>query len=260
MGDAQQGPFDLIELAAQLRYATIDAQTPVCREGETAWRALMDLPEYAAIQDIPIETIARHLEEKARPSSPARSPGFPVTAVMLSAAIIIAAILAIVLLWPSAKSPLKPVTNPFPHFEAWQRTDNAEFSVDCLAPLLRSASTGQVHSYRANVLGAGFGVDMQDVPGPTPDPELAISVIDSVKDEFLNGLSAQVISEKRLDTSDGLVRKRIIFAHSDTGRKMAGALLVVVGHGKMAAVWAVARSTQAGSDEIEHYVDSFELH
>jgi len=66
--DKTVGPFDLIELAAEFRYDHIDAETPICREGTEDWLAFRDLPEFATVQAISIDAIARHLEKKERAS------------------------------------------------------------------------------------------------------------------------------------------------------------------------------------------------
>jgi hypothetical protein len=72
--DKAEGPFDLIELAAELKYAHINADTPICREGKEDWVAFRDLPEFVSAQEMSIETIARHLVEKARIQRSSRSP------------------------------------------------------------------------------------------------------------------------------------------------------------------------------------------
>lgn len=61
-----EGPFNIIELAGLLKCATIDGDTAIRREGAEEWGAFRDLPEFAGAQEISIEAIARHLEEKTR--------------------------------------------------------------------------------------------------------------------------------------------------------------------------------------------------
>jgi len=69
------GPFDLIELAAEVRYGHIDANTLVRYEETEDWLALRDLPEFTSIQEVSIDTIARHLEQKERMARGASSTG-----------------------------------------------------------------------------------------------------------------------------------------------------------------------------------------
>jgi hypothetical protein len=94
------GPFDLIELAAELRYGNITADTPVRSNETEPWRSLRDLSEFAAVQSISIEEIASHLEEKARggvptPSDVPRSFPWiiPVAALLISGGLVVALIL-----------------------------------------------------------------------------------------------------------------------------------------------------------------------
>jgi len=76
------GPFDLIELAAELRYEHIDGNTLVRREDSEDWFALRELPEFTHIKEVSVDTIARHLEAKERfAQSSSTAPSFPWTAV-----------------------------------------------------------------------------------------------------------------------------------------------------------------------------------
>jgi hypothetical protein len=73
----EAGPFDLIELAAELKYGHIDASTPIRNEESDDWLIFRDRPEFAAVQSIPIEEIARHLEEKERGGTSSQSSDEP---------------------------------------------------------------------------------------------------------------------------------------------------------------------------------------
>ena len=73
----EAGPFDLVELAAEIKYGHIDASTPVRRDGSEDWLVFRDLPEYAAAQAVPIEEIARHLQEKEQGGSSSPSSDEP---------------------------------------------------------------------------------------------------------------------------------------------------------------------------------------
>lgn len=96
--DKVEGPFDLIELAGQLKYSNIDAETLICREGKDDWSAFRDWPEFLAVQNISVEEIARHLEEKQQAEASAGSSknSFPwinrTTALFLFGAVVFALI------------------------------------------------------------------------------------------------------------------------------------------------------------------------
>ena len=259
--EEKRGPFDLIELAAQLRTSKIEVQTRVFRAGETEGRALGELPEYAQIRDMPIETIARHLEEKERVASPDR-PRSSAVYVFIGVGLILVVVAIAILSQPLS---LAPAAAPFvklaPPVDPWQQTGGSGFTVECLAPLRLVPATVSpgVLSYRANVPGAGFGVDMQVVGGNAPPDEIK-SVINAMRDQMLASLNGQFISETSFVVTGGFYRKQVIFSHDYSGHKMAGAVCVIGGPDRLAAAWAVARSTQVGYDEVEHYVNSFELH
>jgi hypothetical protein len=59
-----EGPFELVELAGLLRDNLITGETQTLREGEEAWLAFQDRPEFNFAKEIPAEIIARHNKEK----------------------------------------------------------------------------------------------------------------------------------------------------------------------------------------------------
>jgi len=70
-----EGPLDVIELAAHIKYRNIDGDTLVCREGTDTYLPFRDLPEYTIAQEVSIEEIARHLHEKERSPASSALPG-----------------------------------------------------------------------------------------------------------------------------------------------------------------------------------------
>jgi len=74
VGGVVEGPFNLIELAAQLRYARISGDTPLSLDGATEWRPFSAWPEFTSAQEIPIEEIAAHLEAKEHGQVSKQSP------------------------------------------------------------------------------------------------------------------------------------------------------------------------------------------
>jgi GYF domain 2 len=60
-----EGPFDLEELAALLRTGDISGETMTQREGDDAWIAFRERPEFETAVNEPPEAIEQHLQDEA---------------------------------------------------------------------------------------------------------------------------------------------------------------------------------------------------
>jgi len=260
------GPLDLIELAAELRYGNIDAESLVCPVGAEEWHAFRDLPEYAAAQELSIETIARHLEkkEKEKGKPPASSPQRLMP--WFWATILIVFLLTVLGVagdqffaqQPSGKAPAIAAV-PEPKLETWHVTREYGFEVECPAPLKNvvSINPGVVESYRAFVYGAGYGVDIETVPGVYSAGQYEAALARTGAD-FVAGVQGHITSESSVKIKDCYGRKTL-FTQTLKGMQILGGVCVLGGHGKVATAWVCARANPENGRRIDRYLKSFTL-
>jgi hypothetical protein len=260
IGEKIEGPFDMIELAGQLRYATINGDTLVAGEGEEDWLAFRERPEFVAVQGIPVEAIAAHLEAKARAKRsvpvPKKVASFPWLLTVLSLGL--AGIVGLtVLLSPVPKViPRPPLEPPIVPPAAWVETEGAIFSITCPVSLTPETSIrpGLVVSYRAMILGAVFGVDTASVRGvySSQDGEQAINGICNL---FVDRYDAHVTSDRTF-AFKGFPAREILFTNQLGPGQHIGGIRVIAEGGNLISAWVTANPVEFSSENVVKYLDS----
>jgi hypothetical protein len=265
-GNRAEGPFDLIELAAQLRYSNIKTDTLVCREGEETWLALQDLPEFASLEAIPVETIARHLEEKASSHPSASTPaqirstlsGFKSIAMLLAGA---AGVVALLALFQKGGAPLGPQIT---HVDAsarspWITTIGSAFSIECPVLLDRQASASDmsIESYKASVPGITFQVDLFRVPASLPDSDYA-RLINGARDKLVLNHGRTIVSQHFI-SENGRNGVDVFFTNEVAGVKYEGAVRILGGSGRLAVAWIVMNLGTLPPEDVARYLNSFRV-
>jgi hypothetical protein len=162
--DEIHGPFDVVDLAAQLRYGTINSDSQVCPEGAEVWVRFRELPEFVIARDMSIETIALRLEEREKTGrDPSATEGEPAQARpsrvdyfwMSSAAIVLAACAGLVI---RAAQPIE--TQPSTFAAPWFETKGLHFSIECPVVMQHGYLGDGVlgDSYQGYIDGAQFGM------------------------------------------------------------------------------------------------------
>jgi hypothetical protein len=257
VGDRIQGPFDLIELAGQLRFAAIDGETLVARKGEEDWLVFRDRAEFVAVQGI-----AAPLEEKTRVGRPTKlfagiGP-WTVGTIGLACA---AGILALLSPAPAPAPapnlvPSSPVvTGPAP----WVETVGAHFTVRCPVRLwqVRSVNPEMVTSYRGFVLGAGFGVDTSSVTGNYSNVQ-DDHVVDSICGRFITGRQAHVTSDRVLDIPRRSGRE-VLFTTLEDSKTFVGGIRVIADGGTIISAWVTGLPTKFSPKDQGRFLESFEF-
>jgi hypothetical protein len=260
VGDKVEGPFDLIELAAQFRYATIDAATPVTLEGAEEWLAFRERPEFAAAQAISIEAIAAHLERRVRPEVSPKT--FGNIGFWTPLALGLACVVGLVALLTPGPVP-SPATVPVVSSPAgpapWVQTVGDHFTVMCPVRLWQVTSTNPalVKSYRGFMRGAGFGVDMSSVTGTYSNVE-DDHVVNSICDGFITGQQARVISDQVLDLPRRSGRE-ILFTTLEGTKTFIGGIRVVADGGTIVGVWVTGLPKDYSLQDETRYLHSMEF-
>jgi hypothetical protein len=255
-----EGPFNMIELAGRLRYGTINGDTLVCGEGKEDWLAFRDRPEFIAVQGLPVEVIAAHLEAKARAERTSQAPKkvapFPwlLTALSLGLAGIVG---LTILLSPVPKViPRPPPEPPIVPPAAWVETEGTLFSITCPVPLRPETSIrpGLVVSYRAMILGAVFGVDTASVRGvySSQDGEQAI---DGICNMFVDRYDAHVTSDRTF-VFKGFPAREILFRNQLGLGEHIGGIRVIAEGGNLISAWVTANPSEFSSENVAKYLDS----
>jgi hypothetical protein len=274
--DKWEGPFDLIELAAQLRYATIDPETRIRLEGEEAGLPLRELPEFVSVQEIPIETIAWHLEEKERSlhSSDARTGvRWSLSSATLSSATWLAmyllggAILALFLTlireaWTVPAPKLTFVAAPAvaPKPAPWPTTRAGGFSVQCPFPLkpIITLNPKRALSYRAEIPEVCFGLDLFAGGGNRTDTDYSIA-FNGMRDQFLGSLyGAEVLSDRDI-TVNGCTGRDILISYMKGTKQFEAGMRLLGGRGELGGAWVVLKSDKFSPDDVNRFLNSFEL-
>jgi hypothetical protein len=265
--DKPEGPFDLIELAAQLRYANINPSTLICRQGEETWSPLQDLPEYLTLHEISIEAIARHVEEKARPQSAPFSPAQirPVMSGLKPIAMLLAVAAGFVLLLylfqgasPAVIAPVSSGDAPAP--PAWPTTVGDSFSIDCPVLLNRQNPESELESesYRAASPGFTFAVDLYRIPQLQSDA-LYTQLINGARDKLVASEGRTIVSQHFI-SNNGRRGLDVFFTDQAEGIKYEGGLRVLAGSGRLAVAAIEARSDRLHTGDIVRFLNSFLVH
>ena len=269
VGDKTEGPFDLIELAAQLRYGNITPATLVQRQGEETWSPLQDTPEYPKLHDIPIETIARHLEqkEKAReqpaPLSPARI-GSALSGLQ-SIAILVAVAIGLVLLLTlfQGTSPTSQASgSEAATADTWIRTEGVRFSIECPVLLSRyiagteDPSKISEEAYHAISFGYLYQVNIVRLPAEAQVPSsMYVLLTNGLRDRMLAEGKGRVATSQHFVAENGYTGLDIFF--TDTATKYDGGFRILAGNGRIAYATCEVAADKLKPGEIARFLSSF---
>ena len=273
VGDVVDGPFDLIELAAQLRYNNINSLTPLSLDGATGWRPFGQWPEFAAAQKIPIEDIAAHLEVKERVHTPEEeAPARSWTPWMILGFLIIAVGTIFGLIFYATKDDLMghaslldqvevalgltsaPVV---PVQEGWPVTHGNYFSIMCPVALEqdKSAQAGGTVSYRGQMDGVAFGIDATHLPD-RPDAEYEDALNQMQKNFMARGFRA---ISKRMVSGKGYKGWEISCSGVTDLKAEICRVRFVMGKGNLLVIWVVATPDKFNSKNMDRYLASLEV-
>jgi hypothetical protein len=265
VGDKTQGPFDLVELAAQLRYQNIGPATLIQRCGEVAWTPLQDLPEYRTLHDIPVETIARHLEEKERenpaPSHTARigSDSAGLQSIAILVAVALGLVLLLTLFEGGASAPRASGSGATPA-DAWIKTEGVRFSIEC--PVLLSLydaskedpSRISEEAYHAIGFGYMYQVNVVRLPTEVPDSMYA-SLTNGLRDRLLADGKDRVATSQHFVAENGYTGLDVFF--TDTATKYDGGFRVLAGNGRLVYATCEIEQGKLKPGEIARFLSSF---
>jgi len=249
------GPFDVVELAARLRDGAIAPADLLQRQGRTTWQPFAALPEFAILKAMPVETIAYHLEHKARAARPRPPATWYKSAPFLLfvfGAVLVAAVLSVIYVPPGTPSPA-----PKPPPPPWKVSIIGGVTVECPVTfqLLPAKKSPFLTSYWADVPDAHFGVDIRFAN--VPDDARAIEVgFDFFERAFLTNCNGTVLSETPF-TVDGHQGRDVLFTSTQYGATMPGGLRMLAGGKELVMAWTIAHTKNFGSDEINRYITSF---
>ena len=267
VGDRVHGPFNLTELAAELRYGHIKPETPVRRESETVWVAFRERSEFAMAVGMPVEIIAQRLEAKGLGSSGSSRSLVPTPGVVMAFAVFFACVLAFSFAKPSLEplamrspaqmtllSPGLPDEAP----TAWSKTMENGFSAECPVRLQRiPAVQPGVISYRGMESTAGFGVDLTSVSASYTAEEYQFEL--SKAESGLLGEPHTNVSSSIEVALNGYHGHDVLFTHLEYGMRFSCGARFLGGGGKLAVAWVTAKSATFAPQDIDRFLKSFEL-
>jgi hypothetical protein len=265
VNDTTDGPFDLVELAAELRYGNISSATPVRRQGEEAWCALQDMEEYPKLCEIPIDTIARYVEEKARkdhvPPASVRVEA-PLSSYKSIAALLTIAmgfiVLVNILRVFSSTSPNK-VSDRNAH-AVWTETTGDAFSIECPVPLDRQNPESDIAAETYQAAGSGFriGVEVDRIP-PLITTALNSQLINRLRDRLIGNKGRTIVSQHFI-SENGYSGLDVFFTDDAGAIKFDGGVRIFAGSGRCAFAVYEAESSQLHPGDISRFLDSFRVY
>jgi len=260
--DKVEGPFDLIELAGQLKYTNIDAETSICREGKKDWFPFRDLPEFATVRQMSIEVIARHLEEKARAELLSQSPKKPATFpwIIIAIALFVLGITAIGFL--SFKGPSADTLQKAPQpavQDSWVITDFDSFSIQCPVMLKKGSSpVSNALNYEAAIPGVGFVVTCASIAGDYHN-ETNAQLFNDVRDRFLNGSGNRLVSERDIPNPDYQARELIFSGHL-RDVSISGRMRIVITQSSLYTLIVFTGPGKFSDENMDRFLNSFKPH
>jgi hypothetical protein len=258
--NALEGPFELIELAGQIKSSHIDAETLICREGEEEWFPFHTLPEFATARDMPVEVIARHLEERERLQHSPRSASkvkslFRLVAVWALGILVLAGVIvAFVQIYSAYTTPHDVAHIP------WPTTEGRAFSVQCPVALkiVDLGNPGYMTNYRATSDEIIFGIEAGTFHDRFTDVQYE-EEIQALRDGFIRELGIRIISSRGF-VENGYYEQEISFVGLGKLSLFAGRQRFIGGKGKLFGVWAFAKPNAANSEIIDRFLASFQIH
>jgi hypothetical protein len=255
-----EGPFDRIELAAHLRYGTITPATLIQRQGEETWTPLQDLPEYPTLHDIPVETIARLLEERGR-EKPARKGGALSGLASIAVLVAVAMVIAYMLIQFGGS----PVGTRFSSSAAttadtWIKTEGLRFTLECPVLLSRYDASPEDPSfiseeaYKAVGFGYRYQVNIVHMPTAVPDT-LYTALTNGLRDRLLADEKGRVITSQHFVAENGYTGLDVFFTDAPT--KYDGGFRVLAGNGRLAYATCEVRQDKLRPGEIAKFLSSF---
>ena len=260
--DKVAGPFDLVELAGELRCKNIEAETLVCREGEEEWRAFRELPEFVSAQEMPIEEIARRLEEKERASQPQSAPAkaWSVPWPSLAVGLFVVCSMGVgIVYWPGQQPPVPPAAVKRSIHEFWPLSTGVHFTVECPVRLvLRGNQTEWNTSYDGVLPGVAFGVSYIDTHGSTWTNSRD-EALDLLGNGLVGELHGEEVSEHNFG-NNGYSGREISFSVSTAFGPAAGRLRIIPTGGNFVIIYALLKPGSFSEDDTMRFLNSLEIH
>ena len=266
--DRQVGPLNLLELAAEYKYGHIGPETPVWRQGDTEAVAFRERPEFADLEAVSVEVIARRLGAINRgQTTPSRS--MPGQGTVVVACLVVALILAVSFFMPSsappatvAPPPPAPSTSPASPVQGavvWSPATGNEFSLECPG-LLRQVASSQsgVIKYEGSSDVAGFGVDFANV-SKFYSPESYQIALSHEEALYFEELGGEITSDHEF-TLDEYQGHDFLFTKSkNDGPALPGGVRFLFGNGKVGLAWIRAKSDLLTPHDINRFLQSFQF-
>lgn len=251
--DLMEGPFDLVELAGQLKQSIIGPETLICRDGEELWIEFGELPEFASAQSMSVEMIARHLEERIRAqhSPKARIAHFPWLVAAIATCVLVVVGLT-TLFAPVPHAEMAPSTLHLPAADPWPRTEGEHFSIRCPVPM--NAYFGE---FRALVDGNQFragGTKLPDVIEPSDH-----GPVDSIRDYWV-GIQGQHVTVDHVIEVNGHYGREVLYSKVVGSQSFVCGIRAVTDGRYLIFVMASLKSSPSSNADIVHYLTSLEVH
>ncbi len=257
-----EGPFDLIEIAGLFREGIIDGETTVSPVNTDDWQPLRERSEYKAVQEIPVDVIARHIHEKERAGLLAQTPSKKSPLLLWGAFGFAMAIIGIMAIWsqpqPAVEPPSPSPATPVVLQTDWPETTGEHFSVKC--PLLlhpEKPPRASVVLYGAMDEGERFGVEIMSLPGLS-DAEYQ-RYVDEIQSLFLERqrhASAQVTTTI---SGDGYQGQEVSFKVVVESDDESGKVRFVFGKGAIFTIWAIAKPDKLSPQDVDRFLTSLKV-
>jgi hypothetical protein len=250
--DQTEGPFDLVELAGLFKQLNIGPDTLICREGEDLWKEFRGLPEFASAQEMSIETIARHLEERARAgrSPKATTFSFPwAIATSVICALVVAGFA--ILLTPAPTPEVKPVVLQLPPVDPWPKTEGEQFSIRCPVPM--GTFFGEFRAYVGDNVFRVAGAKM-------PSLELNVNrMVDAFRDHWV-GIPGQHVTVDRIIDVDGHYGREVLYSKVVRSQSFVCGIRAVADGRYFIFAMASLKAVPSGEADLRHFLTSLEVH
>lgn len=259
-----EGPFDLVELADQLKRAMLNPDSLLCREGEETWIPFRDLPEFATVRKISLEPkVVPPPEPPAPPKRPAplarKLQLLPWITALVVIFLVGVAVVALTLPRspksapaPSTPVPPPPQAAPAPVQTSWPTTQDDRFSIQ--GPVLLEKADGPetgAYHYAGKIPGVVFSVVYMETAH--------VHTLNAVRDKWLRTNHGKIISERRINNHGHEGREVAVLMPEEADTKETGRIrFFVTDHGTF-EVFVGAEPGKFSDEEMTKFLDSFEI-